>query len=146
MSEQVKDQKAPEAAAPAEPAKPKLSDGLFKEFSLGSKLVQGSTGNELSNIKASPMDYEKKYQNSTKNQSLSAEELAKLKAEPIKKSTDPYENVKPEDREKILAEIDARIAKAKEDKDEKKEKLLMKMKDKAKKCWGPQMDRKQPKA
>ena len=62
---------APAAEAP----KPKLAAGFFKDFTLGSHLEQGAKGNVMTNMKKPPMDYEKAYQQSTKNQQMTAEQL-----------------------------------------------------------------------
>lgn len=81
-TEQKSDASAPAAEAkPAEVAAPapKLAPGLFNGFTLGSTLVQGPRGNVMSNMKKPLMDYEQKYQNSTKNQKMTAEELEQLK-------------------------------------------------------------------
>lgn len=72
---------APAAAQPAaESPKPKLAPGLFQGFTLGSTLKQGPTGNAMANVKQSPMDYEQRVKDSSKNQSLSAEQLEQLKS------------------------------------------------------------------
>lgn len=82
---ETKQEAAPAAAAPAAEAPkaeaapaPKLANGLFQSFTLGSTLKPGVVGNVMDNMKKPAMDYEKQYQNSTKNQKLSAEELQKL--------------------------------------------------------------------
>lgn len=82
---------APEAAATPTPepvkADPKLANGLFQGFTLGSTLKQGPTGNVMSNMKAPLMDYEKKYQQSTKNIQMTPKELSEIKpTAPQKKS------------------------------------------------------------
>ena len=63
------------------PVERKLSSGLFSGFTLGATLKQGPTGNVMTGIKASPMDYEKTYKESTKNVQLSAQELQKISDE-----------------------------------------------------------------
>ncbi len=147
----------PQNAAPApvvEAPKPKLAEGLFKPYTLGSTLEQGPTGNQMSNMRQSPMDYEKTYQGATKNQAVSAEELAKLGSEPVKKSvavskapTDEQLAAVPADqREHVLAELDRREDEARKSNNTQEVDRVQKAKDRAKKCWGPQMDRKQPKA
>lgn len=72
---------------PAAPAteSPKLASGLFQGFTLGSTLKQAPTGNIMTNMKKPMMDYEKQYQNSSKNQKLSSEQLAQIKPETPKK-------------------------------------------------------------
>lgn len=72
-------------AAPVEPAQPKLAAGLFQPFKLGSTLAQGPVGNHMENMKRSPMDYEKQYQGSTKNQVVEPAELAKIDGSKIEK-------------------------------------------------------------
>ena len=66
--------------------KPTLAAGLFKPFKLGSTLSQGEIGNVMENMKASPFDYEKAYQNSTKNQSIAPQDLEKIQEGEVKKS------------------------------------------------------------
>lgn len=70
--------KADAASAPATKDAPKLAPGLFQGFTLGSTLAQGPTGNVMANMKKPIMDYEKQYQNSTKNQKLTAEQIKQL--------------------------------------------------------------------
>lgn len=184
-------------AAPAAPAQPKLAPGLFQPFRLGSTLAQGPTGNVVNDMKCSPMDYEKQYQGSTKNQSLSAEELEKIGGE-VKKSKfkevssaiqrkegyskeradaitaaagrkelgeaemerrakegkkhakksmeEELSEVPADQRLAVVAEIDRRIDEAKKSNNSAEVDRLEKAKEKAKKCYGPQMDYKQPKA
>lgn len=72
-------QAAPAAPAPETP-KPKLAPGLFQGFTLGSSLTQGPTGNAIANVKPSPMDYEKRVKESSKNQTLTSEQLEQLKS------------------------------------------------------------------
>jgi len=138
------------AAELAEVSKPKLADGLFKPYTLGSTLSQGATGNVMTNVRPNMMDYEKQYQSSTKNESLSAEELEKIGQKPaeVKKSLNDFEfaSVPVEQREMILTEMDRRIEEAKKSNDAETIDRIEKAKDKAKKCWGPQMGYKQPKA
>jgi len=67
-------QAAPAVEAPA----PKLQAGLFGSFTLGSTLKQVETGNVMSNTKKPMMNYEQAYQESTKNQVLTAEQLKEL--------------------------------------------------------------------
>lgn len=74
---------APEAktettAAPAEAPAPKLQAGLFSEFSLGSTLKQGPTGNVMSNMRKPASDYEQTYQQSTKNVKYTEEQMKEL--------------------------------------------------------------------
>jgi hypothetical protein len=94
MSKEIKQENKEQApvTAPVEqqaaPPKPKLADGLFKEFLVGSRLAAGSTGNVMTNVKTSPMDYQKRYESSTKNQKLTAEDIAKLKPDTIKNPVD----------------------------------------------------------
>lgn len=197
MSEQKTDQVTPPAAVVVEPPKPKLAAGLFQPFTLGSTLEQGQSGNVMSNMKPNMMDYEKKYQGSTKNQELSAEELAKLAEGEVKKGNfkevsgaiqrkegvskeradaiaaaagrkelgekemerrskagkdkakksmdEELLEVPTEQREAVMAEFDRRIDEAKKSNNEGEVQKLEKAKEKAKKCYGPQMDHKQPK-
>lgn len=146
---------------PAE-TKPALAAGLFKPFTLGSTLEQGPVGNVIRDVKRSPMDYERTYQNSTKNQTIAPEDLAKLgegevkkavrkngSPAPAKKSMTNEEILAavPEDqREAIMAEFDRRIDEARKSNKEDEAQRIEKAKDKAKKCYGPQMNYKQPKA
>lgn len=68
---------------------------------------------------------------------------------PAKKSVSAdeiIESVPADQRELIMAELDRRIEEAKKSNNEAEVQKLEKAKDKAKKCYGPQMDRKQPKA
>ena len=71
-------------AAPAEPPKLQLAAGLFKDYTLGSRLAPGTSGNVMTNLKASPMDYQKKYEGSTRNQPMTAEQLAQVKQAPVR--------------------------------------------------------------
>lgn len=64
--------------AEAPPPAPKLAPGLFNNYSLGSILVQGASGNVIANVKASPMDYQKQLENSSKNQKMTAEQLKEM--------------------------------------------------------------------
>ena len=182
MSESKTETQTQQAVPAAEPPKPKMADGLFKPFTLGSTLSLAESGNVMSNLKRSPMDYEKQYQGSTKNQPVSAEELEKLSAGEVKKAKNDvkYErcvqhvkekqggakgpanpwtvchaSVKkseeiiaevPEDqRQAVLDELERRIEEAKKSNNETEVQLLEKAKEKAKKCYGSQMDYKQPK-
>lgn len=71
---------AEQNAQPApEAPKPKLAPGLFQNFTLGSTLDQGPTGNVMANVKQSPIDYEKRAKES-KNESLTAEQLEQMKS------------------------------------------------------------------
>jgi len=68
------------AAAPTAPTEqPKLAPGMFQGFALGATLRQSPTGNVMTNMKKPMMDYEKTYQNSTKNQRLTPEQLTQVK-------------------------------------------------------------------
>lgn len=78
MSENKTEATNQEVPATEEAPKPTLSAGLFKQFTLGSTLQQGDVGNVMNNLKQSPMDYEKAYQGSTKNASISPEDLSKI--------------------------------------------------------------------
>ena len=73
---------APEAAAAAPAAEPKrqLAPGLFQGFTLGSTLEQDVVGNKISNLKKPAMDYEKTYQNSTRNQQMTGEQIKEATA------------------------------------------------------------------
>lgn len=157
------------AATPAEPPKPTLAEGLFKPFQLGSTLAQGEVGNVMHNLKKPMMDYEKQYQGATKNESVSAEDLQKLgevkkakAAEDDKKDEDKKKkeddkakksmtedeaiaNVPEEQRPEVIAELDRRIEEARKSNNEVEAQTIEKAKEKAKKCWGPQMDQKQSK-
>lgn len=84
MSEDKKDGITPPVATET----PKLADGLFKPYTLGSILTPGAVGNVMSNVKPNMMDYEKQYQGSTKNQEISAEELSRIDQEEVKKAAE----------------------------------------------------------
>lgn len=193
MSENKTETPNTETAA-AEAPKPKLADGLFRTFTLGSTLDQTANGNVMTNMKPNMMDYEKQYKGSTKNQEMTAEELEKLEVkkskfkevssaiqrkegyskeradaitaaagrkklgekemerrakegkEHAKKSMEEaLAEVPADQREAVIAEFDRRIDEAKKSNDEAQVQLLEKAKEKAKKCYGPQMDYKQPK-
>lgn len=170
MSEQNKETPN-QVAAPVEAPAPKLGAGLFKPFTLGSTLEQAAHGNVMSNMKPNMMDYEKQYQGSTKNQSLSPEDLKKLEEGEVKKATqlsgpskkvgvtpkavaaayakksmdETLAEVPVEQREAVIVELDRRIDEAKKSNDSAQIQLLEKAKEQAKKCYGPQMDHKQPK-
>lgn len=96
MSEnKTPEQQAQVTPAPAaETPKPKLADGLFTGFTLGSILTQGPTGNSMSNLKKPMMDYEKTYEGATKNQSLTEEELKALAGESVKKAESNFDKLK----------------------------------------------------
>ncbi len=76
---------APAESAPAAPAKKEISfDGLFADqFSLGATLRQNPNGggNVMDNMKKPAIDYVDRAKNSTKNQSLTAEQLSQIKHE-----------------------------------------------------------------
>lgn len=58
---------------------PIFDPGLFgQEFSLGATLQQGPTGNVMANMKPSPTDYNKQYDNSTKNEAFVRNENGEL--------------------------------------------------------------------
>ena len=95
MSEQ-KIETPNQAAAPAAPAEapaPKLAAGLFQPFKLGSTLEQAAHGNVMHNTKPNMMDYVKQAGNH-KNQSVPAEELAKLGEEEVQKAESAFDKLK----------------------------------------------------
>jgi len=146
---------APAATTPAEAPAPKLAAGLFQTYRLGATLEQAPHGNVIHGAKPNMMDYVKQA-GSSKNQSMTPEELEKLGTEEVKKAASATDvkksmeeelNEVPADmREAVVAELDRRIDEAKKSNNEAEVQKLEKAKDKAKKCYGPQMDRKQPKA
>lgn len=75
-----------------------------------------------------------------------ARRAAEGRKEHAKKSMEEViAEVPDEQQAAVIAELDRRIDEAKKSNDEPKIQLLEKAKDKAKKCYGPQMDYKQPK-
>ena len=107
----------------AEAPKPILAAGLFKPFTLGSTLERGEVGNRMSNLKQSPMDYEKTYQDTTHKNSISEEDLKKLAEGKVKKSNT--------ERESVLAELDRRIEEAKKSNNDSEVQRI----ENAKKAW-----------
>jgi len=56
-----------------------FSPGLFgRDFTLGTTLQQGPVGNVVTNVKPSKMDYNKQYENSTRNETFVRDENGQL--------------------------------------------------------------------
>ena len=63
--------------ATQEKPEPKFAGNLFKEYSLGATLKQGPTGNVMSNMKPSQVDYVQQAKDAIKNEVVSPDEFNK---------------------------------------------------------------------